>query len=854
MQKRRPVMLVVLDGWGWRETSADNAVRQARTPAFDRLWAACPHSLLQASGHDVGLPQEQMGNSEVGHLNIGAGRVVKQTLLRIGDAITDGKIKRAPALLGLIERLRQTGGSCHLIGLVSPGGVHSHQDHAATLAQILAKSGVPAVVHAFTDGRDTPPRSASADIARLLAALPQVVPIATVCGRYYGMDRDNRWDRVAKAYHAIAQAEGPRFPDAAAVIADAYAHGISDEFVVPAVVGDYRGVQDGDGVLCFNFRADRVREILAALLDAAFAGFPRRRSVRLAFAVGMTQYGAQLNAMQAIFPPQSLPNVLGQVVADRGRTQLRMAETEKYPHVTYFLNGGTEDQYPGEDRIMVRSPQVATYDLQPEMSAPELTDKAVDALGSGKYDLIVLNYANPDMVGHTGNLAAAIKAVETVDTGLGRIADAIGKTGGALVVTADHGNCEMMRDPETGGPHTSHTTNPVPLLLMGVGDVTLADGRLADVAPTLLELMELPKPVEMTGVSLLRPCAGDEGRWRRARSIMTKEPAALSGEERLIARYFRPLAKHPGAFGLIDDAAVLVPPAGCDLVLKTDGLIGGVHFFPDDPADAVAKKALRVNLSDLAAKGARPLGFLLAIALPQQIGPAWLELFARGLGEDADIFGCPLLGGDTDRTPGPVTISIAAFGAVGHGEMIRRSGAKPGDRVVVTGTIGDAALGLLLRRDATTARRWELDPRQQDHLRTRYLIPEPRTAIAEVLRKYATAAMDVSDGLVGDLAKLCRASGVAAEINIESVPLSDAARSACAKEPALIERILTGGDDYEILATLPAGEVAAFRQLTSAVGVLVTEIGKVTAGEGDARFLDRNRKTLVFAHPSYSHF
>src|SRR5215831_5322091 len=417
MQKRRPVMLVVLDGWGWREEAADNAIRQARTASFDHLWATCPHAFLHTSGEDVGLPSGQMGNSEVGHLNIGAGRLVLQDLPRINAAIAGGDIERAPALKGLIERLRQTGGSCHLMGLVSPGGVHSHQDHAAALASILAAASVPTLVHAFTDGRDTPPRSAGEDIARLLAALPRSVPIATVSGRYYAMDRDHRWERVIKAYRAMAAAEGPHFPDAAAVVAGAYARDLSDEFVVPAVVGGFSGMRDGDGVLCFNFRADRVREILSALLDPAFAGFAREYRIRFAAAVGMTQYSEELDALLAtIFPPQSLANVLGEVVASAGRTQLRMAETEKYPHVTYFLNGGQEAQYPGEDRIMVPSPKVATYDLQPEMSAPELTSRAVDAIGSGKYDLIVLNYANPDMVGHTGNLAAAIKAVETVDT------------------------------------------------------------------------------------------------------------------------------------------------------------------------------------------------------------------------------------------------------------------------------------------------------------------------------------------------------------------------------------------------------------------------------------------------------
>jgi 2,3-bisphosphoglycerate-independent phosphoglycerate mutase len=506
MQRQRPVMLVVLDGWGWRDDSDDNAVRQAHTPTFDRLWSQCPHAFLRTSGHDVGLPDGQMGNSEVGHLNIGAGRLVMQDLPRINKAIADGAIETAPALKTLMERLRGTGGTCHLVGLVSPGGVHSHQDHAVALAGILDRAGVPSVVHALTDGRDVPPRSAGEDIARLREALPASVPIGTVCGRYYAMDRDNRWERVSKAYAALVDAEGPAFPDAGAAIRDAYAHDTSDEFIVPAVIGGYRGMRDGDGVLCFNFRADRVREILAALLDPSFSGFRRKRTVQFAAAAGMTQYSVELDRfLGTIFPPQSMANVLGEVVSAAGRTQLRMAETEKYPHVTYFLNGGNEVPYAGEDRIMVPSPKVATYDLQPEMSAPELTDKAVEAIRGGKYDLIVLNYANPDMVGHTGILAAAIKAVETVDRGLGRLAEAIRSAGGALLATADHGNCELMRDPETGGPHTAHTTNPVPVVLLGGGEgVGLSDGRLADLAPTLLALMQLPQPAEMTGVSLLR--------------------------------------------------------------------------------------------------------------------------------------------------------------------------------------------------------------------------------------------------------------------------------------------------------------------------------------------------------------
>ncbi|MGA7955653.1 MAG: 2,3-bisphosphoglycerate-independent phosphoglycerate mutase [Xanthobacteraceae bacterium] len=506
MQQRRPVMLVIMDGWGWREDPADNAIRQAKTPIFDRLWQTGPHGFLRTSGKNVGLPDGQMGNSEVGHLNIGAGRVVMQDLPRIGAAIKSGEIAHAPALVDFIKKLKASGGACHLLGLVSPGGVHSHQDHAAALAKILNDADVPVLVHALTDGRDTPPQSSAEDIKRLIAALPKSVAIATVCGRYFAMDRDRRWDRVEKAYNAIVAADAPRFPDAPAVVSDAYANKKFDEFVVPAVVGDYAGMKDGDGVLCFNFRADRVREILSAMLDPDFTGFKRQRVVRFAAAVGMTQYSDELDKLMAtIFPPQTLKNILGEVAAEAGRTQLRMAETEKYAHVTYFLNGGREEPFPGEDRIMVPSPKVATYDLRPEMSAPELTDKAVAAIASDKYDLIVLNYANPDMVGHTGSLPAAIKAVETVDAGLGRIAQAIEKSGGALLVTADHGNCEMMRDPQTGGPHTAHTTNPVPLLLVGARNRALnAEGRLADIAPTLLELMELPKPKEMTGASLLR--------------------------------------------------------------------------------------------------------------------------------------------------------------------------------------------------------------------------------------------------------------------------------------------------------------------------------------------------------------
>ena len=501
----RPVMLVILDGFGWREDAADNAVRLAKTPTFRGLWDRCPHAFLRTSGRDVGLPDGQMGNSEVGHLNIGAGRVVTQELVRIGDAVANGSIARLPAFTTLVDALRQSGGICHLMGLVSPGGVHAHQDHAAALARHLHDAGIKTVVHAFTDGRDTPPQSAIEDLNRLQAALPEGVPVATVVGRYFAMDRDKRWERVAQAYHAIAEGQGARFASPEAAVQAAYDEGKFDEFIPASIIGDYAGMRDGDAVLCFAFRADRVREILAALLDPGFDGFPRRRTITLSAAVGMTRYSDALAPfMGVLFAPETLHNILGQVVADAGKAQLRMAETEKYPHVTYFLNGGQEIPYKNEDRIMVASPKVATYDLQPEMSAPELTDKAVAAIETKTYDLIVLNFANPDMVGHTGSLPAAIKAVETVDTGLGRIAEAIRAQGGALLVTADHGNCELMKDPETGGPHTAHTTNPVPVVLMGGGAAAITDGRLADLAPTLLDLLGVAQPNEMMGRSLIR--------------------------------------------------------------------------------------------------------------------------------------------------------------------------------------------------------------------------------------------------------------------------------------------------------------------------------------------------------------
>jgi 2,3-bisphosphoglycerate-independent phosphoglycerate mutase len=502
---KKPVMLMILDGWGYREETADNAVALARTPNFDRLWNASPHGFLLTCGRVVGLPDGQMGNSEVGHLNIGAGRVVMQELPRIDTAIEDGSLAKNPALEKLIAGLKASGGVCHLLGLVSPGGVHSHQDQGIALARIITGAGIGVVVHALLDGRDTPPQSAAEYVESFAAALPQKARIGTLIGRYYAMDRDKRWQRVAQSYNLIVAGDGKHFGTAVEAIAASYAENITDEFAKAACIGDYTGTKDGDALVCFNFRADRVREILSALLDPNFDGFERSKTPQFVSAVGMTAYSDALAPfMETLFAPQPMDELLGEVVSGAGKTQLRMAETEKYPHVTYFLNGGREVPYQGEERIMVPSPKVATYDLQPEMSAPELAGKAVEAINSGKYDMIILNFANPDMVGHTGDLQAAIKAVETVDAGLGRIAEAIAAQHGALLVTADHGNCEMMRDPETGIPHTAHTLNPVPVFCAGgpVG-AKLHDGILADLAPTMLALLGLPQPELMTGKSLL---------------------------------------------------------------------------------------------------------------------------------------------------------------------------------------------------------------------------------------------------------------------------------------------------------------------------------------------------------------
>ncbi len=503
----RPVVLCVLDGWGAREAGADNAIARAATPVWDEMMTQCRHARLETSGLAVGLPDGQMGNSEVGHMNIGAGRVVLQDLPRIDAAIADGELGGNPALGRLVERLRQSGGVCHLMGLVSPGGVHSHQDQIVALARHLAAAGIGVELHAFLDGRDTPPRSARDFLAKLEAELPAGGRIATVTGRYYAMDRDKRWERIERAYLALTEAEGRAARGAAEAVETAYGEGETDEFVAPTVIEGFPGMRDGDGLLMANFRADRAREILTALLDPDFDGFARRRVVGFAASCGMVSYSHALEPLiDTLFPPVPLEQVLGQVVAEAGLRQLRAAETEKYAHVTFFLNGGEEQVFAGEDRILVPSPKVATYDLQPEMSAPEVTDRLVEAIGTGHYDLIVVNYANPDMVGHTGVMSAAITAVECIDRCLGRLREAVAEAGGALLITADHGNIEQMTDPATGQAHTAHTTNPVPLILDAgdaLADWRLADGRLSDLAPTILQILNLAQPAEMTGRPLL---------------------------------------------------------------------------------------------------------------------------------------------------------------------------------------------------------------------------------------------------------------------------------------------------------------------------------------------------------------
>ena len=505
---KKPVALIVLDGFGLSETAEGNAISAAQTPTIDWLNENVPHSVLAASGGSVGLMDGQMGDSNVGHLNLGAGRIVYQDVVRISNSIKSGDFFENEALVAAMEHPKQTGGALHLMGLVSPGGVHSHSEHLYALLQMAKDRGLTKVyVHAFLDGRDVPPSSADQYLADLEAEIDRVGlgQIASISGRYYAMDRDKRWERVVQAYKALL-GEGRTAPDSATAITQAYAQGETDEFVVPTVITDQGRavgpIQDGDSVLFFNFRADRAREISWAFVNKDFDGFDRGKQLEVLFTT-MTQYDAHL-AVPFAFSPQDLKNTLGQYLAGLGKTQLRIAETEKYAHVTFFFNGGVEEPNPGEDRILVPSPKVPTYDLQPQMSAPEVTEKVVDAINRGIYDLVVLNYANCDMVGHTGVFDAARQAVEAVDTGLGKVLEAIKSQGGMALITADHGNAEQMLDPETGEPHTAHTTNLVPVWLFNApAGYKLKQGILADMAPSLLELMNVPQPPEMTGESII---------------------------------------------------------------------------------------------------------------------------------------------------------------------------------------------------------------------------------------------------------------------------------------------------------------------------------------------------------------
>lgn len=505
-----PVVLIILDGWGYSENPEHNAILSARKPTWDKLWAGCPHTLIHGSGREVGLPYDQMGNSEVGHLNLGAGRVVFQEYTRIDNAIENGEFYSNPVMTKGLDQCLASGKAVHIMGLLSPGGVHSHEQQIHAMVRMSAERGVENIhVHAFLDGRDTAPQSASASISRLEDLLQQQGKgrIASIIGRYYAMDRDNRWDRIQAAYDLVTDGVAEfRYPTAQAALDAAYARGETDEFVrASAVISDgvaENRINDGDLVIFMNFRADRARQLTQAFTDPVFSGFERRREIKLADFICLTEYKKSFNARVA-FPPQSLNNVLGAWLAEHNKRQLRIAETEKYAHVTFFFNGGEEKPFPGEDRILVDSPKVATYDLKPEMHAPELTDKLVEAINSHEYDVIICNFANPDMVGHTGKFDAAVKAIEAIDQCLTRIVDAIDTHGGELLITADHGNAEQMVNDETGQPQTAHTSNVVPFIYKGRAASICDTGALSDVAPTILYLLDLPVPPEMTGHSLL---------------------------------------------------------------------------------------------------------------------------------------------------------------------------------------------------------------------------------------------------------------------------------------------------------------------------------------------------------------
>ncbi|MGE7960368.1 2,3-bisphosphoglycerate-independent phosphoglycerate mutase [Pseudomonas sp. NPDC089530] len=503
----KPLVLMILDGFGHSESPESNAIYAARKPVLDRLYASVPHGLISGSGMDVGLPDGQMGNSEVGHMNLGAGRVVYQDFTRVTKAIRDGEFFENPTICAAVDKAVAAGKAVHILGLLSEGGVHSHQDHLVAMAELAFKRGAEKIyLHAFLDGRDTPPKSAASSIELLDETFKTLGKgrIASLIGRYFAMDRDNRWDRVAQAYNLIVDGKG-EFNAATAQegLQAAYERGESDEFVKATTLGEPVTVEDGDAVVFMNFRADRARELSRVFVEDGFKEFDRARQPKLAGFVMLTQYAASIPAPSA-FAPGSLDNVLGDYLAKNGKTQLRIAETEKYAHVTFFFSGGREEPFPGEERILIPSPKVATYDLQPEMSAPEVTDRIVDAIENQRYDVIVVNYANGDMVGHSGVFEAAVKAVECLDLCVGRIVEALEKVGGEALITADHGNVEQMSDATTGQAHTAHTSEPVPFIYFGKRDLKVREGGvLADVAPTMLKLLGLPQPVEMTGTSIL---------------------------------------------------------------------------------------------------------------------------------------------------------------------------------------------------------------------------------------------------------------------------------------------------------------------------------------------------------------
>lgn len=508
---KKPTVLMILDGYGLNKNCEHNAVCEGKTPVMDQLMSQCPYVEGQASGLAVGLPEGQMGNSEVGHLNMGAGRIVYQELTRITKAIEDGDFFENPELLAAVENVKKNDSSLHMFGLLSDGGVHSHITHLFGLLELAKRQGLKKVyVHCFLDGRDTPPASGKGYIEELQKKMDElgVGEIGVVSGRYYAMDRDNRWDRVELAYKALTKGEGVKGTDATEAVQASYDDGKTDEFVLPTVIEKdgkpVATIQDNDSVIFFNFRPDRAREITRAFCDPEFKGFEREKKLNLTY-VCFTDYDETIPGKLVAFKKEEIKNTFGEYLAAHNMTQARIAETEKYAHVTFFFNGGVEEPNPGEDRILVKSPKVATYDLQPEMSAPQVCDKLVEAIKSGKYDVIIINFANPDMVGHTGVESAAIKAIETVDACVGRAVDAIKEVDGQMFICADHGNAEQLVDYETGEPFTAHTTNPVPFILVNADpSYTLREGgKLADIVPTLIELMGMEQPKEMTGTSLL---------------------------------------------------------------------------------------------------------------------------------------------------------------------------------------------------------------------------------------------------------------------------------------------------------------------------------------------------------------